>query len=67
MHETQTPSVRPNLVVNALELGFAAYERTHALPHYVIQAVRLILLCRTAALGGACRGLSEWVCAAHPL
>lgn len=52
MHETQTPSVRPNLVVNALELGFAAYERTHALPHYVIQAVRLILLCRTAALGG---------------
>ena len=52
MHEAQTPSARPNLVVNALEFGFAAYERTHALPHYVIQAVRLILLCRTAALGG---------------
>jgi hypothetical protein len=48
----QQVSARPNLVVKALELGFAAYERTHPLPKYIIQAVRLILLCRTAALGG---------------
>jgi hypothetical protein len=35
-----------------LQLGYATYERTHALPAYVRRAVWAILACRTALLGG---------------
>jgi hypothetical protein len=35
-----------------LQLGYAAYARTHALPDYVRRAVGAVLACRTARLGG---------------
>jgi hypothetical protein len=35
-----------------LQVGYAAYERRHPLPHYVRRAVWAILACRTALLGG---------------
>ena len=35
-----------------LQLGYAAYERSHPLPDYVRRAVWAILACRTAVLGG---------------
>jgi hypothetical protein len=48
-----------------LDLGYAAYERSHPLPEYVRRAAWAILACRTAVLGGhvqACpEGHMEWV------
>jgi hypothetical protein len=48
-----------------LQLGYTAYERSHALPDYVRRAVWAILACRTAVLGGhvqACPdGHLEWI------
>jgi hypothetical protein len=35
-----------------LQLGYAAYERSHPLPDYVRRAVWALLACRTALLGG---------------
>ena len=35
-----------------LQLGSAAYERSHALPDHVRRAVWALLACRTARLGG---------------
>jgi Putative transposase/Transposase zinc-binding domain len=35
-----------------LQVGYAAYERRHPLPAYVRRAVRALLACRTALLGG---------------
>jgi hypothetical protein len=43
---------RPNRIVEILELGYEAYRRHHALPPHVREAARMILRCRTSALGG---------------
>ena len=40
------------MITKALRLGFAAFEKANPLPGYVRSAVRLMLMCRTAALGG---------------
>jgi len=49
-----------------LQLGYAAYERSHPLPDYVRRAVWVLLGCRTVLLGGhiqACPdGHIEGVC-----
>ncbi len=42
-----------------LQLGYAAYERTHPLPDYVRRAVWAILACRTAVLGGHVQACPE--------
>lgn len=43
---------RENALVRVLELGYVGYRRSHRVPWYVDQAVRMILWCRTPALGG---------------
>jgi hypothetical protein len=40
-------------------MGYAAYERQHPLPDYVRRAVRAILACRTAVLGGHVQACPE--------
>jgi len=40
------------MITEALRLGFAAFEKANPLPGYIRSAVRLMLMCRTAALGG---------------
>jgi hypothetical protein len=42
-----------------LQLGYAAYERRHALPGHVRRAVGAILVCRTALLGGHVQACPE--------
>jgi hypothetical protein len=43
---------RPNRIVEILELGYEAYRRRHRLAPHVREAARMILRCRTSALGG---------------
>jgi Putative transposase/Transposase zinc-binding domain len=42
-----------------LQLGYAAYERHHAIPDHVRRAVWAILACRTAVLGGHVQACPE--------
>ena len=42
-----------------LQLGYAAYERSHVLPDHVRRAVWAILACRTALLGGHVQACPE--------
>lgn len=42
-----------------LQVGYAAYERRHPLPAYVRRAVRALLACRTALLGGHVRACPD--------
>lgn len=42
-----------------LQLGYAAYERSHALPAHVRRAVGAMLACRTARLGGHIQACPE--------
>ena len=44
---------------NDLQRGYAAYERSHALPDHVRRAVWAILACRTALLGGHVQACPE--------
>jgi hypothetical protein len=45
-----------------LQRGYAAYERTHALPAHVRRSVWAILACRTAVLGGHVQACPEGLC-----
>lgn len=49
---TEVVAGAPNRIVEILESGYAEFERTHPLPEYVRQAVRMTLQCRSAVLGG---------------
>jgi hypothetical protein len=42
-----------------LQIGYAAYERSHPLPDYVRRAVWALLACRTALLGGHVQACPE--------
>ena len=43
---------KPNRIVEILQFGYEEYRRRHTLTPHVRQAARMILRCRTSALGG---------------